>query len=549
MGKRQSPMGLSQTPLGHWIIAVFLAAGVGWGVHAWLSQRAAQSAQTATLSWDPAVARQVEPDLANAAEPAVAMAESILTDSVVASLAQSASLPSSTSTVRIGEFRSRLELRQSSAQVLEVQFRDPDSDRAARIANSVAGTLAAKTSAPASAATAVAPPHPVEKAAPASVKAPVVSPASDASDTLVHSLSELETELSATQQKLDSGAPGQRRERGGESPGYREAKQQQLLTAQVSAALKEVTTLRADPTNSGAAQEPLRQIQEALFSVWPASRAFKGTRSGADFRGFNAAGVNASRLREERAQFAHALEIVQKEQRAVQRLQPVQANEPPPPAPPVSESPAPITASAPSESDLAPGASEPQAPPTGTPFRLLRPAGAPFHSPLWPGILAGFCCGIVYLAVASSRHGVDEEDEETDYADDSTAESYRLITPSKPIRPPDFFGSPNERPSEIVLPDPRIETPDPPADVHDSNSSDVGVQEIVIPAGETRLPFREEVVGEDNEGDPWIDNIMKNLSETSIGKMFERPAPADDLADREAEAERRHSNHPDRLAG
>lgn len=254
MGKRQSPMGLSQTPLGHWIIAVFLAAGVGWGVHAWLSQRAAQSAQTATLSWDPAVARQVEPDLANAAEPAVAMAESILTDSVVASLAQSASLPSSTSTVRIGEFRSRLELRQSSAQVLEVQFRDPDSDRAARIANSVAGTLAAKTSAPASAATAVAPPHPVEKAAPASVKAPVVSPASDASDTLVHSLSELETELSATQQKLDSGAPGQRRERGGESPGYREAKQQQLLTAQVSAALKEVTTLRADPTNSGAAR-------------------------------------------------------------------------------------------------------------------------------------------------------------------------------------------------------------------------------------------------------------------------------------------------------
>lgn len=155
----------------------------------------------------------------------------------------------------------------------------------------------------------------------------------------------------------------------------------------------------------------------------------------------------------------------------------------------------------------------------------------------------------MYLAVASSRHGVDEEDEETDYADDSTAESYRLITPSKPIRPPDFFGSPNERPSEIVLPDPRIETPDPPADVHDSNSSDVGVQEIVIPAGETRLPFREEVVGEDNEGDPWIDNIMKNLSETSIGKMFERPAPADDLADREAEAERRHSNHPDRLAG
>jgi hypothetical protein len=158
---------------------------------------------------------------------------------------------------------------------------------------------------------------------------------------------------------------------------------------------------------------------------------------------------------------------------------------------------------------------------------------------------------MVYLAVAASRRGGDDEDEDEEYADDSSSEPYRLITPSKPIRPPDFFGIAEERPPEIVLPDPRIEGPDPPASLHDEKSSDASVQEIVVPAGETRLPFREEVVGEDREGDPWVDNIMKNLSETSIGKMFESPASTDQEADREAEAEaeRRRLSHPDRLAG
>jgi hypothetical protein len=555
MEKQRSSMGLLRAPLGHWIIAAILAAAVAWGVHAWLGYKAAQSVQTATLSWNAGAARQMDPDLANAAEPAVATAESILSDSVVAGLAQSASLPSPTLKTRVGEFRSRLELRQSSASLLQVQFRDANPERAVQATNAVARTLvagpAAGASAPAAPAPAAVAPPPVKAPVPP-VKTPAPTPVSDAKDSLAHALGALEAELSATQQKLDglSSTTWERREHAGESSSYREARQQQLLTAQVSGALKELKDLRADPANGAEAQEPLRRIQEALLSVWPASRSARNLGRPANFMGFNAAGVDASRLRMERAEFADAIAVVRRQQAAVQRLEPVQAAEPPAPAPSASASAASAPVPSASSSEPTPAVTESEIPklPAVEAFQLLRPAGTPAPAPLWPVVVAGLCIGTLYLGVVGSRYKQDEEEEE--YADEGSEGSQRLITPAKPMRPAEFFASAEPRPPDIVLPRPEIETPDPPENIHDEKGSDVIDQELSSDPGETKRPFREEVIAESGEGDPWIDNMMKTLSETSIGRMFETPAAQDRAEDAEAEAEaRRLSIRPDRLAG
>ncbi len=589
MERRRSPMDLLRAPLGHWLIAVIFAVAVAWGLRTWLLRQAVQSAETATLSWDAAAARHQDPGLADTADPAVAMAQSILSDSVVDSLAQTAPVPSAERATRIGEFRSRLEIRQPSATLLQVQFRDANPEQAEKTTNAVAGSLASEVSAPAGAPPPVMPSS-VETRPAAPVKPRVAVPASQQSSALAHSLSQMEAELSSTQKRLDGISSGswERNEHAGEPSSYRQSKQQQLLTAQIGAALKEVGDWRADPRNSGKVQEPLRQIQEALLSVWPASRAWKGARSSAVLRGFNAAGVDAGRLREERAQFTHALEVVQKQQQAVERLEPAQTANPP--APPNAAPAAESSASAPAPSAGADSRiAESEIPKTSaeSPFRLLRPAGTPVRSPIWPAALAGFCCGLVYLGAASLRRHAEAAEVE-EYADEGAVATQRLITPAKPIRPAEFFAGADPRPaeakcpaetgprpaepdvrfaevdsrpagsaprfaefavrpapaaaqpSEVVLPPPRIEAPDPP-----QSAPEADPQEIVIAAENQRRPYRE--VPEDDDGDPWVNNIIKGLSETSIGRMFENTAASESEKDNETETERRL--HPDRMAG
>ncbi|MGB7353644.1 MAG: hypothetical protein WBD06_08065 [Acidobacteriaceae bacterium] len=706
MERRRSPMGPPRASLGHWVIAAIFAVAVAWGMRTWLDRKAVQSSQTATLSWDAGVARQLDPSLASATDPAVATAQSILSDSVVAKLARSAPLPSSAATVRIGEFRSRLQLRQSSGDSLQVGFRDASPEQAAQMANAVADALVA--GAPASAPAAAAAPPPVTAPPAAPVKPPVTHAAGNKSDALAHALGQLEAELSQTQKKVDGLNYGtwDRREHAGEPSSYRESKQQQLMTAQVGAALKEVADLRAEPANGGAAQESLRRIQDALFSVWPASRAYKGARSPADFRGFNAAGVNASRLREERAQFAHAVDVVQKEQEAVRRLEPAEA---PQPAQSASESPAAQPASPPSSSGVTPPITESEIlkSPAESPFQLVRPAGTPVRSPQWPPVLAGLFGAGLYLAVAGSRRRRDEEDYETEYVSESAEEPSHSITPSKPLRPADFFGNAEEqpadtsvsadpsrmitpakparlaeffgkaedrladtsesaeepsrmitpgkparladffgkaeerpadtsesteepsrmitpakparladffgkaedrpadsseraeepsrmstpgkparladffgkaedrpadtserteepprptpsakpirsadffgsadaRPAEVILPE---RTPDPPPDLE--KNSEVSYEGNPMTGDAMKRPFREEVVAEEGDPDPWVDTMMKTLSETSIGRMFDKPSAQDQEENADADS-RQRPIHPNRLAG
>jgi hypothetical protein len=560
MEKRRSPAGLLRAPLGHWAVAVLFALAVALALRAWLEHQAVQTAQTATLSWDAAVARHQDPGLADTADPAVAMAQSILSDSVVDGLAQSASVPLNARATRIGEFRSRLQLRQPSATLLQVQFRDDNSERAEKATNAVAGSLTAQPSAPAETPAAVAP-HPIETPPALQAKPSAPAPATPSTNVLAQSLGKLDTELSAAEKRVDSlsSETWDRKEHAGEPSSYRQSKQQQLLTAQVGTSLKEVADWRADPANAGAARESLRRIQDALLSVWPASRAYKGSRDSAVLRGFNAAGVDTGRLREERAQFAHAVEVVHKEKEAVQRQEP--AASAPPPVSPASESSATAPADAPAVPTPPIAESEIPKSSTESPFRLLHPAGEPVRAPVWPAALAGVCGGLVYLGAAAFRHKEDEVDEE--YADDGAVETQRLITPAKPLRPAEFFANADPHPAEIAprpaarfaevaarpaevdphpaevaLPPPRIEAPDPPPSAPEADPP-----EIVIAAEDQRLPFRE--VDEEAGGDPWVNNIIKGLSETSIGRMFESQASKDQQENRDSETDR----HPDRLAG
>ena len=98
--------------LGHKFFAVLVTLAVAGGVYSWFRHAAAQSTSTAEMAFDTRAARHFDPGLATASQPAVALAQSILTDQVVAGLSKPAYLSSSAITSRVGEFRSRLELTQ-----------------------------------------------------------------------------------------------------------------------------------------------------------------------------------------------------------------------------------------------------------------------------------------------------------------------------------------------------------------------------------------------------------------------------------------------------
>lgn len=65
-----------------------------------------------------------------------------------------------------------------------------------------------------------------------------------------------------------------------------------------------------------------------------------------------------------------------------------------------------------------------------------------------------------------------------------------------------------------------------------------------------KRPFREEGTSQDGGNDSWIDNMMKTLSETSIGRMYEKPVAPAGQEDAETDVEgQRLPPRPDRLVG
>lgn len=478
-------------PLGHKLIAVIIAAGCGWGVHAWMQHRAMQSAWTARLSFDSAAARKIDPGLGDAREPAVALAESILSDQAIAGLSKQAYLASSAMSSRVGEFRSRLELTQPSASLLQVRFHDADSARAEATADAVAQALAAwnpsgTTPAAAVPATPKAPPAAVQPARapaarPQASRAPAAEAqnrqAQDGQEQAGHSLSDalgaLEAQLADTNRQLDrmSGAGG--RTRFGHRPygggSYSQSKQQQLLRAQVREAQKKLAALRVQYANDspGAGVEGrLSEIQQALISVWPASNG-----SG---HGFNGAGTSASQLRRERAELEHVVRVVDKERLAIHRAEEAQggaARAAQKRSRPASEPAANSAAQGVAESDITPtktatsgtgpatnsaaqtppaaaqlasaGSSQPVENATGSsqnPLHVTALASPPARTSPWPAVGAGVLCGLLYLGGAKLRYRTGAGDASAyDAGDDGSAAvspvyPQRFITPSGPVK-------------------------------------------------------------------------------------------------------------------
>jgi len=158
MGERTILLHFVAVPLQQKLVAVGIAVAIGSGLFVWSRHSAQPPATTAVLSFDAGAARQADPMNANAKEPAVALARSILSDEAVRELAKQAGVPFSSSTSGPAEFRSRLDMAQTSERLLRVNYKDTDKELSAAVANAVANMLvawipasvvAADTSAPA----------------------------------------------------------------------------------------------------------------------------------------------------------------------------------------------------------------------------------------------------------------------------------------------------------------------------------------------------------------------------------------------------------------
>lgn len=530
----------SGMPLSHNVVALFIAVAAAGLLWAWLSKKATESA-SAVLSFSPSLAQDVDPGLRSAAKPAIALAESILNDQAIATLAKQARLKSSADAGppdagEVGEFRSALKLTEQTPTVLDVQFLDSEPSRAAASANAIAAALAAWTPSQAASPAAAAQPEPAtpqqatpEPATPQRVTPPAaptqngegpsqenhpVSAAAPHDRSLPDSLGEISAQLAATDRDMDrlAGEPD-----AGGSPhrdtqsAYTEYRQQQLLRTQVTAAEKKLADLRAqyakgdtDPEVKGR----LTSIQQALASI------LRGGQP--DAHGFRAAGTSASQLRRERSELSDAIGVVDKERQAIEQTEVAQ---PAPkeaaqsasdgssrtPAPPGSAP----TAQTSSPNQQTPDQRTPSPADSGTsapqqqsehPLSIVRMASpTPPASPLLP-ILAGLICGLVYLGSAIWAYSRAENDE--DYTEEETAYPHRFITPADPVN------TDNERVEAANLHATQIEPDDVKADrrqpefvlfaADDESFASPKAASVADDKNEASTGIREEPAGEDN---------------------------------------------------
>jgi hypothetical protein len=180
-------------PLRRKLVAGGLAVAIGIGLFVWLRYETTPPAATAVLSFDEGAARLAEPGVmpANAKEPAVAFAQSILSDEAVTELARQTGLPFATSQTNVVDFRSRLDMAQTSIRLLRVNYKDTDKKLSAAVANAVANMLVAWM------------PSPVQQGAPIATPA-LAKPVQQrrSLDSRSSALSNLESQLTVADRRL-----------------------------------------------------------------------------------------------------------------------------------------------------------------------------------------------------------------------------------------------------------------------------------------------------------------------------------------------------------
>jgi hypothetical protein len=609
MPERNFPSRFIAVPMGHKFVALLAAVGVAWGGHVWLQRRALQSANAAQLSFDSGAARAIDSGLATVHDPAVVLAQAVLTDSVVEKLCSSAPLATTSITNRLGEFRSRLQLSQSSPTTLDVRYLGPGNTSSEATADTVARAIAQWTFSR-SAAPLEPSPAPARTAHESATTTPLapISPAAPPhlrpnASALTASLRDLDELLSSTKHDLDkiafSGEGGRRR---ADPAAWRESDQQRLLKARVAAAERKISQIRSSSAAKdlpGAIAGQLAEIQHAVASI------LAGGNAGA--HGFRNAGIDAARVRRERAQLDDAIATVHRDRLAVEKETSAQGNT----SGDTTASTAPSAAS--SAVDLPPQQTTAQAaPPPATgdlltnPFTFAGNAAAPAPTPWWPTAAAGLVCGLFYwiLAALPSREpGYEEQD-----MPEPISTGRNLITPAtfpEPLQQPEAARriTPQDAPVPSSLAreqddlerHPRrtsfrfepagaeassaaaVATPQPPAPEDMTAAQDLGSVEEVSPLQPDMMPpdFPAADPVPDPETQPgslpdahfltpgnptrptgnpeeivespvqWTDNIRKALAQTEIGRRMATNPATNDSAEHDDNGE----PHPGRTEG
>lgn len=470
-------------PLGHKVFAFLLAAGIAAGGCYGLIWQSHRSARTAVLALDPAQAQHA--GTLSASRPVVALADSLLTDRVVAGLAQQAHVASSTSAGQVGVFRSELRLTQPQVSLLkqprlpftpgrlrpqlEVRFEAADASQAVAAANAVARVLVAGPPPAANPTPPVQPkaaePAPVLQAAPvdqgqsdpATVEGgSATGPAGDAlsGPLLSKALRQLGAQLSATDRQVRQLAASE------SGSSYDERLQKGVLKSEAGHAEQTLNGMpgryKAELANAKI-RDRFSKIRQAVGSILTAGHR----------RGFNPAGVSARELAAQRSALQQAIDTLNRETGAIQAAEvklsatgsKADANggaNAPPPAATGSSAPSGDSSTAAGaavsglqEQNVPAPAGQAAAPSSASAFRMVRLAGAYERPPLWPAIVAGVVFFLIYLGIAALvyRRRRDEL-----YQGVSLAPA-RMITAPEAMR---FEDSPAEQPEFPGLePEPR----------------------------------------------------------------------------------------------
>jgi hypothetical protein len=371
-------------------VLTLVAIVLGAGIFGLVRRSAERSASTAVLSFDPSVAARNDAAITQAAQPAAAVAQSMLTESAVLDLLRKTGAPVSDPTVDLGEFRSRIDLQEPSLQRLQVRYRDPDPRQARVIADAVASAIANWTPSP----PAPAAPQPAA-ASPPAVRLPPPLSAPEVDDLLqpaYQALADLEGQLARTDEKIgDLNRQPSVQAHAAAPPPLTAAQNEQrrALEAKLAAAHQKLDDLRVRYTDEYPdvenTKDTIAELQHEL-AAYPSPASPPAQPAGSSEASKYDAEI--ARLRAERGRLIDQIAV---EKRTIVRLR----------AHPASRrTPSALKSESAIRTQVIP------APPVSTsavwqsPFRIAHLASLAPSSLAWPTVLAGLLCTFFYAAAA-----------------------------------------------------------------------------------------------------------------------------------------------------
>jgi hypothetical protein len=371
-----------------------VAIAVGAGIFVLARRSAERSAETAELSFDSSVAARNDAAVSHATEPALTVAQSMLTESKVLDLLRQIGANPSSPEVSIGEFRTHLDLQQPSDDMLQVFYRDPDPRTARKVANAVASAIVNWNPAQLS-PQAVAPPQISSVPARAARAHASQRPPGEALRIAYTTLADLEGQLTATDEKIanlsqPTAGPSQSPD-AAPSP-TTPAEQRRILEAKLAAAHQRLVDLRLRYTDEypdvESTKDAISDLEQELAALPPA-KAGPGEEYGRSDAEKHDAQI--ADLRQHRAWLA---EQIAAEKRAIVAVGPNHASHRASP-PPQTVS---IPPSAPGSASPAPAMTEMAA--WQNPFKIIRLTSVTRGSLAWPAMLASGLCILFYFVSA-----------------------------------------------------------------------------------------------------------------------------------------------------